>query len=471
MSLAASIAERIVQKEKLFFLLGAGASISAGIPPDVPTSEGLGWTLALSETGNPDVARERFGEEICLKDLLLGVDKAQFRQLLLKQNWWALEPTRCHDVIARLMLEGYHIDLATINYDPLCEIAFRRLGHKAKVFCSRETIACLREDGPLVLKIHGCPYTDQNPDNLLVTEEDLRVGRPWIENMVRSRIQERHCIYVGFSCNVDYIVTSVDSVVKDIGVEVLSTFIIDIKSSEEVFGAESTLPLTQFTKSLGLEREQYCSAEADDFFAQLGDSTTRLILATQLDLAINEANEIRPFSGEIEDAANGIRQNIIDRLKYVYAYNFVARLKGNPQAFIPLNAASDDIRVAFKWILALIGSQFIPPTAVIPVLAYPFKANNSSPEIIIFSGDGSRHIDDFARHIEERYKKDEDFRKAIGCLDDGSRIAIAVRCCGDPTAKRGALLTGDSLVGGNTPFIWRSEAQLFNALRNHKPLV
>lgn len=473
MSLADAVAVSITNGDKFFFLLGAGASIAAHIPLDREGPEGLAWALAITDTGDNELAEAKFGVNVRLTNLLRVIGKARFRQLLIQQNWQVFRPTICHEVLARLALEQYPIEIATVNYDPLAERAFEELEDRIKVVCSPDTLHLLREPGVLVLKIHGCPYEGNNPEHLLVTEEDLRVGRGWIINIVRARAQERHCVYVGFSFNVDYIVESVSAVAVEVGREVLSTRLVDVKEPDEVFAGGADGTLSRLALALGLGRENYSGEGADDFAEQLGNKVARIILANQLELAIPKANEIRNFEGRVELAARAVSAAVIDRIDYPRAYDFVARLKAEPGRFKALNAARDDILSAFKWILALISSGLMPQAAVAPALAYPLRMSNAHPPVLIFAGDSFEHIDDFSQKVEECFRRDPAFRRAIGCTDDASVLAIAVRCVGDATSDRGWLLEDESgsLLGGDSPFIWRSEGQLYDKFRNNAALA
>ena len=96
MPVAQDIADRTVTNQRLFILLGAGASAGqpARIPVDMQGSNGIGWLLAITDTGDADLAREKFGQNPRLADLLQAIDKARFRELLLRQNWQALEPNQ-----------------------------------------------------------------------------------------------------------------------------------------------------------------------------------------------------------------------------------------------------------------------------------------------------------------------------------------------------------------------------------------
>jgi hypothetical protein len=278
---------------------------------------------------------------------------------------------------------------------------------------------------------------------------------------------------MGFSFNVDYIMNSISAVADEVGRPVLSAAFVDVKEPDELFAEGAHGTFARFARTLGVDQENYSGEGADDFAEQLGNKVARIILVNQLNLAIPNANGVRNFDGRVELAARSISAAVIDRIDYVRAYDFVARLKAEPDKFKALNAAKDDIRCAFKWILALISSGLMPQAAVAPALAYPLRISDAHPPVLIFSGDSFDHIDDFSQKVEERFRLYPAFRRAIGCTDDAPVLAIAIRCVGDPTSDRGNLLKDPpgSLLGGDAPFIWRSEAQLYNKFRNNDALT
>jgi hypothetical protein len=212
------LATQITGGERFFFLLGAGASVSAHIPTDTPSEQGLAWQLAKSDTGDIAEAEEKYGKrELRLVDLFPEIDKPRFRELLRQQNWNSRAPAVCHDVLARLLREGFAVEVATTNYDPLIEKALLAIASEVNIVCSVETLEYLHKPGLVVSKIHGCPYSDLHANNLLVTEVDLQRGRGWIIRMLEARLQERHCVYVGFSGNVEYVLVFVAAILSEPG--------------------------------------------------------------------------------------------------------------------------------------------------------------------------------------------------------------------------------------------------------------
>ena len=342
LTLPAEIAQRIVAGEPFFFLLGAGASVTADIPTDIRGEKGLAWLLAISDTGDLEEARRKFGTDILVKDLFPTIDKDRFRRLLLRQNWQALGPTRCHDLVARLHLELFQVEVATTNYDPLCETAFRRFEVSPKVVCSEETLHFRREGDIVVYKIH-----------LLVTEADLASGRYWVKILLQDRMLGRQCVYVGFSGNAEYILDSVRETVEALGDQFFGGYAVDKKPSEEVFAAEPQTPVGRFLQALRIPRENYSSDEADAFFEQVGNGVTQIILNHQLSLA---AADVTLIVGDVTAVVDSVRTSVINTIGCFHAYDFVQRLEAAWPGFRSLNGARDSLRSAFRCVLVLIAS-------------------------------------------------------------------------------------------------------------------
>src|SRR5439155_2597318 len=168
------LARRIVAGERVFFLLGAGVSVPAGIPTDKRDGNGLAWQLAVSDTGDVAEAERKFGtRDLALRDLFPTINKSRFRSLLRQQNWVSRQPTTTHDVLARIAREGFQVELATTNYDPLGEKGLKALGAAPDIVCSADTLVHLKQSALVYCKIHGCPYSDRAAENLLVTDDDL----------------------------------------------------------------------------------------------------------------------------------------------------------------------------------------------------------------------------------------------------------------------------------------------------------
>ena len=475
MPVAQDIADRIVTNQRLFILLGAGASAGqpARIPVDMQGPNGIGWLLAITDTGDADLAREKFGQNPRLADLLQAIDKARFRELLLRQNWQALEPNQAHEVLARLYLEGFRIELATVNYDPLLEKALRKLGAGVQIVCSRDALEPFREGKYSVFKIHGCPYTESNPENLLVTEQDLQQGRPWTRRMLLSRFQESHCVYVGFSGNAEYVLSDIRVIAQESQRQILSSFAVDIRGAEEVFAGTPSTPLARFVQTLGIARERYCGDGADSVLEEVADVVARSILNRQMTLAIDDATQICNRRAEVEGIANRIRETVLAHLNHIYAYDFVARLEAGLDGHRTLQGAEESLRGTFKWILTLIVSGILARDSVAPVFSYPFK-RRTGPPIVVFAGDGFIHVDAYANRVEERLNQDSNFRRSIGCESDATVVAIVLRCAGNPTRDRGELLANrvENLLGATRGFfIWRTDNALHASFENNNVLT
>lgn len=460
MPLAEDIADLVFVGARFFFLLGAGASISANVPLDSPTAEGLAWKLALSELGSAEAARAKYGSTaLQLPNLFPHITKRIFRDLLRKQNWQILSPTTCHNVLALIIAEGYQVEIGTINYDPLAEKAFRNLKEQIHIVAAPDTLQILRDGKRAVLKIHGCPYSDSDPDHLLVTQQELLEGRAWIRTMLEGRLQERYCVYVGFSGNVPYVLESVAATIAALGEHLIASYAIDAKPTDEVFHHPPATPLASFVEALGIPRAHYSDMRADPFCRALGNRLVRRILRQTLAEATGGGVAVAVAGAE--QIGNAIAE-ILEGIEYEYAYDWISRLCGVPRQFKGLRREKEIVLAAFRVIILLIGAEIINLAAIAPVLAFPFRQINPGPSIVIFGGNGNMLVDQLAQEISERFKTEE-FRQAIGCENGDTVIAVAVRCLGRPTQQTAAIIPEepDSLrAADKSPFVWLSEDQL-----------
>lgn len=176
-------------------LLGAGASISAGMPSAWNVQEDLIARLAAAEgvTGIVDLHawyQERFGRPANYDGLLTALTSTRNeRQALLRAYFEPTDqeredglkqPTAAHRAIARLAAAGRVPIVLTTNFDRLMETALREVGIEPTVVADANDargLAPLHTIKALVIHIHG-DYLDHEsmrntPDELDQYDEEI----------------------------------------------------------------------------------------------------------------------------------------------------------------------------------------------------------------------------------------------------------------------------------------------------------
>src|SRR5271155_1229512 len=137
---ATLIAEQILLRRQVLLWIGAGNSFVAGIPTDGNDESGVAFRLALVHWNN-DRAQitNQLGDHFRIADLAQVLGKVRIRELLIQQGWIDLTPTKSHMAIAAIVAEGFPMEVVTVNYDPLLEIAERHEGLEPAIICSQQT--------------------------------------------------------------------------------------------------------------------------------------------------------------------------------------------------------------------------------------------------------------------------------------------------------------------------------------------
>jgi NAD-dependent SIR2 family protein deacetylase len=219
---------------RLMFLLGAGASVRAGIP----TATEMTWIfkreIYCSETGISKEAlrdltvernRRRLQEyfdqregfpshgadneysfyfEFCYPDS--GDRRSFIRQLLQKAT-----PTIGHECLAVLLAQGCCDWIWTTNFDDLIERAERpntprRLHHVGPESVSRIDTIFAEHHVPVIVKLHG----DYRYDSLQNTEEELRSLDEQLREALVQLCREDGLIIVGYSGRDDSVMSALE---------------------------------------------------------------------------------------------------------------------------------------------------------------------------------------------------------------------------------------------------------------------
>lgn len=169
-------------------LLGAGASIAAGMPSAGDVQENLIARLAAAkgDTGIGDPRtwyQENFGHPVTYDDLLAALTSTPYERQALLRSYFEpdaqeredglKEPSAAHRELARMVAAGHVRIVLTTNFDRLVETALREVNIEPVVVADAADAAGL---GPLhtirclVIHVHGDYLT---PTSMLNTPEEL----------------------------------------------------------------------------------------------------------------------------------------------------------------------------------------------------------------------------------------------------------------------------------------------------------
>jgi hypothetical protein len=211
--------ERVAGADDLTLLVGAGASMEAGLPSWKGLIEALLDTVAegRAELDSP-AARDRWKELTLERDDLLGagavvevladepLDELVPRQLYGAAGPSGYQPGPIAHEVARLRAGfGDRAEILTTNYDDLIEQALIEGGVAASRLRSYRTYRNPENraaDTVAVTHLHGLAGRSEEARSIVLTEEHyhrMQRGSSWQERFVTERLERSTCLFVGMS--------------------------------------------------------------------------------------------------------------------------------------------------------------------------------------------------------------------------------------------------------------------------------
>lgn len=266
-----------LQDTQYAVLLGAGASISCGMPSawDVEQSliERIAAAEGAGEIGDPqDWYTRRFGQAPSYDTLLDSLTSSAFgRQALLKSFFEPDEtdreegrkqPTAAHRAVARLAAAGSVKIVLTTNFDRLAETALREAGIEPTIVSHPDDItglAPLHSLDCLVVHLHG-DYL--NPTSMLNTPAELAAYPPQLDTLLDRIFDEYGLFIAGWSGTWD---TALRNAISRCTTRRFPTFWADPR------------PLSEVAQELLNRRAgTYVASDADRFIGQTADAVSAM---------------------------------------------------------------------------------------------------------------------------------------------------------------------------------------------------
>jgi SIR2-like domain len=454
---AKHIASEIIRGKKVLIWIGAGTSFTAGIPTDAADKHGIAWILALIHYGDEQAVIQQMGMTFRLADLTLKLGKGRIRDLLLQLGWTDLTPAPAHQAIAALIVEGFHIDVVTTNFDPLLERSIELLDSKTEVVFSGATVGLLSEEAIAVVKVHGCPYLDPNPEHLLLLEAELLRPPAWVVNFLNGRLQERIFVYSGFSGNAPYVWESIGQVRVALEGQLNSTFAVDLAPADTVFASGNTLGA--FYVHCQVEQANYAEGGADNLFDEVADRVFRELLLAQIGLALNEVKQLGAQSAEF-------LETITKELPYETIRGFAKRVRYLAK---PQNSRVRDVDLvgAFTWMILLTSKGVLEASSFRPRLSCPYHPGPvslaSAPIVFL---DGSQKQALLCRAQIHELANQKAFKQEFQLAAVPRWFAVVFNCRGvmDDTELDVIPREANATVAGYDPVICRDENSLLAAM-------
>ena len=249
------------------------------------------------------------------------------------------------------------------------------------VIHSAATVRQLANDSVFVVKLHGCPYRDNDPAHLLMLTEELEAPPPWVTNFLNGRVGERVFLYIGFSGSAAYVRASVRNAVMNLEGNINDAFGIDIRPVQEVFDDGDSLG--EFYRLSNVNREHYLAGGAEEAFPEVANTVFRDLMLRELATASEEA--ARHECGGSEWLAG-----VLAQLRYEVIRLFARKL-GALSGTSPTRLRDLKICSVLEWILILTAKQIIDRQSFSPKLACPYYPGNSgsaTAPVVFFDGLG-----------------------------------------------------------------------------------
>jgi len=211
------VVERLSDSSRITVVVGAGASIEAGLPSWQQLIERLLLRAARTRFADADAEdRDLWIKETLSQDGLLGagavveaLSREQLQAWLVDELFGGLAaddfaPGPISRQVAQLRQRlGERLTIVTSNYDDLLEQALRESGYAAKDVKSyiRQRTAVPAGAVP-VTHLHGYAGRDETKGTLVLSEEHyhrMQRGSSWQEEFMSERLLNSNCLFVGSS--------------------------------------------------------------------------------------------------------------------------------------------------------------------------------------------------------------------------------------------------------------------------------
>lgn len=256
-------------------LLGAGVSMSAGVPSAWGVEEHLIRRLAaakgvpIPESAEPhDWYREHFGASATYEGLLGGLAPSRFdRQGVLREIFepdtvdpsvTRPAPSTAHRALAEMAAVGAVRVFLTLNFDHLMEQALRDAGVEPTVVRTVDDLAGLAPLHTLpavVVHLHGDYLT---PTAMRNTEPELAEYEPDLVEFLRRTLREHALLIVGWSAQHDPALTAI-----------VTSSLLERFQSYWVTPGHPTGPASELAAAC---RITHVNGLADDAVGRLGDA-------------------------------------------------------------------------------------------------------------------------------------------------------------------------------------------------------
>ncbi|MDQ3724420.1 MAG: SIR2 family protein [Actinomycetota bacterium] len=212
------LVERVAGARELTLLVGAGASMEAGLPSWRRLVEMLLETVAAELPGLDEEERAAWIEATLQRDDLLGAGAVvevmaggDLSKLIPDRLYGGQGPEAfapgpiAHQVAELRKIWGEHLEILTTNYDDLLEQALIDVGTARTNIRSytQNLEPDKRAQGTVaVTHLHGLSGRTGSPRGIVLTEEhyhSMQRGISWQEQLVTARLQDSTCVFVGTS--------------------------------------------------------------------------------------------------------------------------------------------------------------------------------------------------------------------------------------------------------------------------------
>ncbi len=342
-------------------LLGAGVSVSSGIPTAWGVLVDLTSRLALLEGMEPEDSiawyEENFGEPVRYETLLKRLAPTKLeRQRLLKSYFEpptdgsatsSRGPTAAHRAIARLVKAGSVRVVMTLNFDRLVERALRDEGVEPVVISSAADVqgmAPLHTIEACVIHLHG-DYL--NPSSMLNTEEELHTYGESTARLLQRVLEDYGLVIGGWSSRYDPALRAA------IAAHYSTRF--------TLFWLEPGVASDLASDLLALKKGVLVATHADSGFGRLADAVS----------ALGRRSSRHPLSVPvaIETAKRDLSGEQVSIALHDALANELAALRENPDFHLP-DYQSDEQYGGYAEMVTRITDATRVPAALIATLAY-----------------------------------------------------------------------------------------------------